>query len=149
MPSFLYGDEVGLRGGEGNASRLAMPWDAEAWDLDQLAFVRTLVHYRVASRALQAGGFQVLDAGEDWLAFLRDADDEQVVVVVARGPERRPAGGLAVAHGAIADGTGFVSLVGGERATVEGGQLPLPAMAPGAVFWTTDAAAAAAARGRS
>ncbi len=149
VPAFLYGDEVGLRGGEGNASRLAMPWDAEAWDLDQLAFVRTLVHYRVASRALQAGGFQVLDAGEDWLAFLRDADDEQVVVVVARGPERRPAGGLAVAHGAIADGTGFVSLVGGERATVEGGQLPLPAMAPGAVFWTTDAAAAAAARGRS
>ena len=149
VPALLYGDEVGLRGGEGNASRLAMPWDAEAWDLDQLAFVRTLVRYRVASVALQAGGFQVLDAGDDWLAFLRDADDEQVIVVVARGPDPRPAGGLAVAHGAIADGTSFVSLLGGERAIVEGGHLRLPSMAPGAAFWTTDDAAAAAARSRS
>jgi alpha-glucosidase len=149
VPALLYGDEVGLRGGEGNASRLAMPWDAEAWDLDQLAFVRTLVHYRVASRALQAGGFQVLEVGDDWLAFLRDADAEQVIVVVARGPGPRPAGGLAVAHGAVADGTSFVSLLGGERATVEGGHLRLPPMPPGAAFWTTDETTAAASRARS
>jgi alpha-glucosidase len=147
VPAFLYGDEVGLRGGEGNASRLAMPWDEEAWDLDHLAFVRTLVRYRVGSRALQAGGFQVLDAGEDWLAFLRDTDDEQVIVVVARGPGGRPAGGLPVAHGALADGTRLVSLLDGGQATIEGGQLALPSMAPGAALWTTDVRGAAAASG--
>ena len=30
VPGFLYGDEVGLQGEEGNASRLAMPWNEEA-----------------------------------------------------------------------------------------------------------------------
>ena len=96
VPGFLYGDEVGLQGEEGNASRLAMPWNEEAWDLDHLEFTRALVRFRARSRALQAGGFQVLETGADWLAFLRDTDDEQVIVVVVRGPgsrHGRPPGG--------------------------------------------------------
>ena len=96
MPGFLYGDEVGLQGEEGNASRLAMPWNEEDWDLDHLEFTRALVRFRARSRALQAGGFQVLETGADSLAFLRDTDDEQVIVIVVRGPgsrDGRPPGG--------------------------------------------------------
>ena len=119
VPGFLYGDEVGLQGEEGNASRLAMPWNEEAWDLDHLEFTRALVRFRARSRALQAGGFQVLETGADSLAFLRDTDDEQVIVVVVRGPGSRT-GDLPVAIGAIADGTVFTSLLTGERATVAG-----------------------------
>ena len=89
VPGFLYGDEVGLQGEEGNASRLAMPWNEEAWDLDHLEFTRALVRFRARSRALQAGGFQVLETGADSLAFLRDTDDEQVIVIVVRGPGSR------------------------------------------------------------
>ena len=53
--------------------------------------------FRARSRALQAGGFQVLETGADSLAFLRDTDDEQVIVVVVRGPGSRT-GDLPVAH---------------------------------------------------
>ena len=141
VPSVLYGDEVGLDGEGGNATRLAMPWDEAHWDLDHLAFVRALVRFRLRSRALRTGGFQVLDSGEDWLAFLRDTDEEQVIVVVARAASDPPAGGLAVAHGAIGDGTPFVSLLTGERATIAGGRLPLASVAPGVALWTTDLAA--------
>ncbi len=136
VPGVLYGDEVGLLGEEGNASRLAMPWNEESWDLDHLAFTRSLVRFRARSRALQAGGFQVLDTGPDWLAFLRDTDDEQVIVVVVRGPGSRT-GDLPVALGAIADGSVFTSLLTGERATVADGRLPLPSTPPGAAFWAT------------
>ena len=89
VPGFLYGDEVGLQGEEGNASRLAMPWNEEAWDLDHLEFTRALVQVPRPVPALQAGGFQVLETGADSLAFLRDTDDEQVIVVVVRGPGSR------------------------------------------------------------
>jgi alpha-glucosidase len=141
VPSVLYGDEIGLEGKGGNATRLAMPWDEAAWDLDQLAFVRALVRFRRRSRALRAGGFQILDIGEDWLAFLRDTDEEQVIVVVARGPADIARGGLATAHGAIADGTPMVSVLTGERTTIAGGRLPIASVAPGVSLWTTDVAA--------
>jgi alpha-glucosidase len=138
VPAMLYGDEVGLEGAEGHASRRTMPWGEASWDLDLLAFVRTLVRFRVSSKALQAGGFQVLETAEDSLAFLRDTDEEQVIVVVARGPEPRPAGPLVVAHGAVADATTFVSLLTGDRATVTDGRLPLGPTAPGVALWATD-----------
>lgn len=139
VPSILYGDEVGLDGDHSLSTRRTMPWDAASWDLDQLDFVRTLVHQRARSRALQVGGFQVLERAEDSLAFLRDTDDEQVIVVAARGPEPRPAGPLPVAHGAVADGTTFVELLSGGRATVSSGYLPIGSTPPGIAIWTSNA----------
>jgi alpha-glucosidase len=136
VPSVLYGDEVGLEGADGLSTRRTMPWDEAAWDLDQLAFLRTLIRYRVGSRALAVGGFQVLEAGEDSLAFLRDTDEEQVVVVVVRGPEPRAGAPLPVADGAIADGTTFTELFSEARATAESGHLPIGATAPGVAIWT-------------
>ncbi len=136
VPSVLYGDEVGLEGTEGLSTRRTMPWDRSAWDLDQLAFLRTLIHYRVGSRALAVGGFQVLEAGDDSLAFVRDTDKEQVIVVVVRGPAPRPADALPVAHGAVADGTTFVELFSGAQATASSGHLPIGLTPPGVAIWT-------------
>jgi alpha-glucosidase len=138
VPAVMYGDEVGLEGDDGQTSRRTMPWDDASRDLDLLAFVRTLVRHRRRSRALQKGGFQVLETTADTIAFLRDTDDEQVIVVVVRGPDPRPAGPLAVAHGAVEDGTAFVSLLTGDRASVGGGRLPLGPILPGVAVWTTD-----------
>ena len=140
VPAVLYGDEVGLAGEGGNATRLAMPWDEAQWDLDHLAFVRALVRFRLRSAALRSGGFQVLEIGDDWLAFQRDTDEEQVIVVVARAAADVPAGGLPVAHGAIGDGTPLVSVLTGECLTVAGGHLPVASVAPGVALWTTDLA---------
>ena len=76
--------------------------------------------------------------GEDWLAYLRDTDEEQVIVVVVRGPDPRPAGPLDVHPGAVADGTWFKELLTGARARVAGGALPLPSVAPGVAIWRVD-----------
>jgi len=138
VPSIYYGDEVGLGGGDDVHARQPMPWDPGTWDRDLQAFVRTLVHVRRSSLALRRGGFQVLEVGEDWLAYLRDTDDEQVIVVAVRGPGGRPGGPLDVAAGAVADGMLFREVLTGTSSTVAAGSLSLPATPPGIAIWRTD-----------
>jgi alpha-glucosidase len=137
VPSILYGDELGLEGHDGLSTRRTMPWDEAVWDLDHLAFVQALIHHRVRSATLAIGGFQVLETGYDSLAYLRDTDAEQVIVVVVRGPGARPGEPLPVAHGAVADGTTFRELLSGAQATVVGGHLPVGATEPGVAIWTS------------
>ncbi len=134
VPSVYYGDEVGLSG-EGAAVRAPMPWAPSAWDRDLYQFYQTLIRLRRGSPALIGGGFQVLLVEENSLAYLRDSDQELVVVVGHRGPGERPAGPLPVAHGAVPEGLEFVEALNGRRATVSGGHLPLPAMSPGVGVW--------------
>ena len=137
VPSILYGDEVGLEGSDGLSTRRTMPWDPAAWDGEQLAFVRTLVRLRRGSRALQVGGFQVLDVGDDCLAFLRDT---------RRGGRRRrgrPRSGVS-AGWAVATSPGEPWRTGPSSsrswaapvATVSEGHLAVPSMAPGVAIWT-------------
>jgi alpha-glucosidase len=133
VPSILYGDEIGLDGANELEARRTMPWEQAGWDVPLLGFVRSLVRCRLGSGALQRGGFQVLDVGVESVAFLRDTDDEQVVVVAAR--DARPGRPIPVAHGAIADGTPFASALTGDRAVVANGCLPVPAMAAGIGIW--------------
>lgn len=133
-PCIFYGDEIGLKGA-GADSRVCMPWDEALWDHALLDFYRRLIHLRRTSAALQEGGFQVLAVEPNAFAFLRDAEEEQIIVVANRGPEDRPAGGLAVAHGAIEDGVEFEEFFSGRRAVVRMGELPLPEQAAGATIW--------------
>ena len=109
VPGFLYGDEVGLEGANDDAARRTMPWDEADWDLEQLAFTRTLVRLRTGPRRSSAGGFQVLEAG-DGLAGVparhgRRAGDRRRR---ARPGARAGRRACRVAHGAVADGTAFV-----------------------------------------
>ncbi len=134
VPSVYYGDEIGL-GRAGHAVRACMPWDRSAWDEELRAFYQELIRLRRTSPALSAGGLQTLLVEEDTLAYLRDTDDEQLVVVAHRGPGTRPAAPLPVAHGALPDGLELAELFSGQRATVVDGHLPLPAMPPGVAIW--------------
>ncbi len=133
VPSVYYGDEIGLMGD----SRTCMPWEQAAWDEDLRAFYQTLIHLRRTSPALIEGGFQMLLVEENTLAYVRDADEEQIIVVGNRGQATRPAGPLPVAQGAIPDGTELIELFSGMRASVVNGHLPLPAMPPGVWIWRT------------
>jgi alpha-glucosidase len=130
-PAVYYGEEIGLKAD----SRECMSWDRSTWDEDLHAFYRALIRLRRASPALIDGGFQVLEIGDDWLAYLRDADEEQIVVVGQRGPADLPTQALPVEHGAIPDGAEFVEMFSGMRSTVAGGHLPMPAMPPGIWIW--------------
>ena len=69
------------------------------------------------------------------LAYLRDTDEEQIVVVGNRGPGTRPAGPLPVGPGAIPNGVEMVELFTGRRVSVVAGALPLPTLPPGVTIW--------------
>jgi alpha-glucosidase len=136
-PCVYYGDEIGL-GREAGDTRLCMDWERGNWDEDLRHFYQALIALRRRSPALVEGGFQVLLAERDTLAYLRDTDEQQIVVIAERGSRVRPAGGLPLAKAAIPDGTKLVELFSHQAATVINGNLPLPALPPGIQVWITE-----------
>jgi alpha-glucosidase len=136
IPCVFYGDEIGLEGSDATTARRTMPWNAEQWDHDLQSFYRRMIALRRSSAALATGGFQMLHADDDTVAFLRDTDDEQLIVVGYRGEQERGAGLLPVAHGAIPDGTRLEEVLTGVEAVVVDGHLPLPAMSQGPAIWS-------------
>jgi glycosidase len=141
VPCIFYGDEIGLLGDEANSARRTTPWDESQWDQELRSFYKTLIALRRTSDALAHGGFQLLYTDADTLAFLRDTDDDQVIVVGYRGDDERPAQQLPVRHGGIANGTRFVEVFSAVEVIVAGGALPLPAMQKGAAIWRATSAA--------
>ena len=86
-PSIFYGDEIGLgaRSTEERSTRQPFPWHApDEWDRDLLSVYRTLVGLRRRSSALAVGGMRFVSIGDDHLAWIREALDEQILVYVAR-----------------------------------------------------------------
>jgi alpha-glucosidase len=136
VPSIYYGDEVGLAGDDDVHARRPMPWDPADWDREHHGFVRDLVRIRRTTPALLRGGFQVLEAAPDSIAFLRDTDDSLAVAVIVRGPDARPAVAMPVAHGGLPDGLVLTERLTGRTSTVEGGRLDIGATPPGVAIWT-------------
>jgi len=138
VPSVYYGDETGM-GGEADASlvRACMNWNRDEWDQELFQFYRTLIGLRRSSPALIEGGFQALLVEADTLAFLRDTEDEQIIVIGHRGPAARPAEPLYVGHSGLADGTAVQEVFSGRQAVVMDGWLPLAQMAAGIEIWRT------------
>ena len=134
-PCVYYGEEVGLGDATSQEKRQPMPWNPDAWDMELRTFYQKLISLRKNSSALSEGGFQVLLAEGNRLAFLRDSEKELLISVAFRGPGEQPAFDLPVAHGAIADGIEFIELFSGRRARVENGLLPIPAMHTGGAVW--------------
>lgn len=135
IPGLFYGDQIRLTGESELAARRPMIWDGPGRDEELHAFVRTLVHLRRDSPALREGGFQVLAAETDTLAYQRDVDGGTVIVVAHRGSAPRPAGGVPVREGGVADGVRFTDVVSGGRAIVADGRLALPRMSAGIAIW--------------
>jgi alpha-glucosidase len=138
VPCVYYGDEIGLEAAEANAARQTMPWDEARWDHDLRRFYQRLIALRRTSPALIDGGFHLLHTDGDTIAFMRDTDEQQIVVVGYRGSKTRSAQQLPAAHAALADGTLFRELFSGEQATVRDGALPLPPMEQGAAIWIAE-----------
>lgn len=139
VPCIYYGDEIGLEGDSATLARATMPWDQRRWDHDLRSFYQALIALRRSSPALQHGGFEIVLAEEDTLAFLRDAPEEQVIVVARRSATMQPPL-LALAERGIADGRVFTELFSGTSATVAQGQLALPAQGLTATIWRSKGA---------
>lgn len=97
VPVVFAGDEFGLEGFNGEASRTPMPWNDPArvrTDLrDDYAALTAL---RRNQPALTGGGIRWLYAHGDAMAFIRETDDGSVLVAVARAAAEvvLPAGAL-------------------------------------------------------
>jgi alpha-glucosidase len=111
-----------------------MIWDETRWNRPLLGYYRDLIRLRRDSPALRRGGFQLLAAEADTVAYQRDSAEERVIVVAHRGAQPRPAGPLPVAHGGVADGAHFVDWTTGSTLVAHGGALALPALDQGAMI---------------
>jgi alpha-glucosidase len=134
VPSVYYGDEIGLTGTGDPSVRGCMPWEPSEWNHDLRSFYQTLIQLRRTAPALRWGGFQLLHAEGETVAFLREAPEEKIVVVARRAEDGLTE--LAVSHGGIADGTRFRDELSGAEVTVENGVLSLQGLPPtGAQIW--------------
>jgi alpha-glucosidase len=135
VPGLYYGDEIGMADTPELGARGCMIWDEARWDRGTLEATRSLVRLRRQSTVLQTGGFQMLLAEADTIAYQREGPAGRFIVVAHRGDVPRPAGPLQVEFGGIGDGTRFVEHFSGREAVVAGGILPLPEVAQGAMVW--------------
>jgi len=119
-PMICAGDELGLRGVNGEDSRTPMPWHRpETWDTRTLSYYRDLIALRHARPALRCGGLQWLHADADALVYAREAPDETVLVLARRapgGPIRLPGAAAANVYGGapelVPDRSGVLTLPG-------------------------------------
>jgi alpha-glucosidase len=134
VPSVYYGDEIGLKGGGDPDNRRCMPWDPREWNADRRVFHQALMKLRRTSPALQRGGYQLLYASGDTLAFQREANEERLIVVARRGNDGLVA--LPVLHAGLPDGIHLRELLTGNEAVVTNGMLLLDSLPPvGVQIW--------------
>lgn len=130
-PCFLYGDEIGLTGETSELARRTMPWERNEWDADVLDCYSSLVHVRSHSSALAVGGFRWAERAPNALAFLRESQDERLLIRATRAstePLRLTLSELGVA--------GVERVVGNGTARVDGDELVLEAKDPASfVIW--------------
>lgn len=85
IPVVFAGDEFGLTGIDGEASRTPLPWGTEnTTAADSVELYASLIGLRRAHPALNGGGMRWLHVGDDALAFVREAEGESVLVLAAR-----------------------------------------------------------------
>ncbi|MEW6731281.1 MAG: maltodextrin glucosidase [Acidobacteriota bacterium] len=127
VPCIYYGDEIGLTGNLDPDNRACMKWDRSEWHNDIYHHHQVLVQLRRTAAALRWGGFQLLYAYNQTLAFLREAHEQRLIVVIRRNKDNLTS--LPVAHGAIADGTHMYEFFSGNETTVINGMLSLDGLA--------------------
>jgi alpha-glucosidase len=84
IPVVFAGDELGLRGEDGEHSRTPMPWDSIDEHTATIDLYAELIHLRTGHVALSDGGIRWLHVGDDLLVYIREHPDESVLVAAAR-----------------------------------------------------------------
>lgn len=82
IPCLYYGDEAGLYGYKDPFNRTCYPWGRE--DLELLATFRKLGAIRTAYPKLSTGAFRAISFTPEYLVFVRDCGEQQIVVAVNR-----------------------------------------------------------------
>jgi alpha-glucosidase len=134
VPSVYYGDEIGLKGGGDPDNRRCMLWDPREWNADRRVFYQALMKLRRTSPALRRGGYQLLYASGDTLAFQRESNEERLVIVARRSDDGLKE--LPVRHAGVPDGARVHDMLSGAKAVITNGLLPLDSLPPvGVQVW--------------
>lgn len=131
VPCLYYGDEIGMDGGRDPENRRPFQWDETQWNHDLHAHCKRLLQLRHELPALRTGGFQILHAADDLIAFQRHSQEQVVIVVGYRGAASTEATQLDVAASGLVDGTQLVEALSGVAFVIEKGQLALGELAHG------------------
>lgn len=133
VPVVFAGDEFALTGADGEASRTPIPWGAvgEAGVAERIALYRDLVGLRRAHPALGTGGLRWLHVDDECVVFVRESEQESVLVLAARGDAD-----LELPPGAVAGAAAAQTLFGDATlAVAEGGAVALAAEGPAFAAW--------------
>ncbi|MFV2127362.1 alpha-amylase family glycosyl hydrolase [Micromonospora sp. LOL_013] len=136
-PMVFAGDELGLRGENGEGSRTPMPWDRPgSWDGATFGVYRALVALRREVPELRHGGLRWVYADDDALVYLRESPTGSVLALARRssGAPVRLTGLVAPPDAAA---PALVNLYGGApplRPAADG-TLTLPATGPTFQLW--------------
>ena len=91
VPMILYGDELGLTGGDDPDSRRCMPWNNNQADYNLRDFYKSLIKIRKNNEILQKGDFEtfVIEEAKNIYSFKRILDSEEIIVIINNNPEKR------------------------------------------------------------
>jgi alpha-glucosidase len=138
VPCVYYGDEIGLGADRQPISRECMPWDAGVWNAGLRSWYQRLTGLRRSAEALIEGGFQVIRVEGDFLAYLRDTDQQQIIVTANRSAAPRPAEPLDVSHCGLPEGAHFREFFSGKTISLQNGMLEIGPVEQGAQVWISE-----------
>ena len=135
IPVVWAGDEFGLTGVDGEASRTPMPWgrETDAAVAPVLDTYASLIAMRRAHPVLATGGIRWLAVDEDAVAFVRESATECVLVFASRGSASASFAAAAVAMGGGRDAA--TRLHGSARLAASDGVVHLSADGPSFAAW--------------
>jgi alpha-glucosidase len=136
IPVVWAGDEFGLTGVDGEASRTPIPWgsEADAAVAPVLATYRELLALRRAHPVLATGGIRWLALGEEAVAFVRESTEESVLVFASRAATVLEMAAGAI--GAIGATDAATRLVGDARLAASDATISLAADGPAFTAWS-------------
>lgn len=143
MPVIFAGDEFGLVGADGEASRTPIPWGTESEPAvaERLALYRELIALRRAHPSLATGGLRWVHIDDDAIAFVRESADETLLILAAKGDVDAALPAAALPHADAAE-----ALYGDATLGVVGdGSVLLTADGPAFAVWRLPGAAVPAA----
>jgi neopullulanase len=122
-PCIYYGDEIGLTGGRDPMCRKTFPWDLNAWNTALRDQIKEYATLRQALPALRTGSYNVLHSEGKAFAFLRQDENDRVVVAINAGEQ---ACQLKLdMHNILPDGTALQNQLGSETLSVANGQMEI------------------------
>ena len=130
-PMIFAGEELGYEGVDGEDSRRPIQWQRRAgWDDETFTVFKDLIAVRSAHPALRRGGLRWLIALDDALGYLRETENERILVVASRAPW---SGALLPA--ALCGDSAPQTLYGGVDLRIACGAVVVPGEGPGIGIW--------------